>query len=362
MRNHLFLAALVAGLSFLWTNPAGAQTGAEKPPEVPGENTPPLLEDPLGTPPVNDPGAATDLAPPLDEAPPATDAAKEKTTERESSATPSTTPDPQGEGQPTERIPAADDRPALDRAQFDPGFQLQFDAGNIASVGAVTTGSVAAQAGLQASDKVISIDGRTFTSADEFHRFAPQLAGRQVPIVIERNGQQQTINVFYPQSAAVVATPSPGGAWLGVYLDEGFSGNGARISRIVQGSPASRSELRSGDVVVSLNGKDVYDYRDFMDGVRELIPNSSAELFVWRNGRSVPVVSSVGRLQTAAYRGAPGYREEYDYGYDRLPPSPDNWSQSNYARHEQRMERMERMIEQLQAEVRDLRNELSRQR
>lgn len=364
MRKTLFLAALAAGVSIAWATGANAQVTTQPPLGGTTEVAPPLTDDPLGTPPLTDPASSSQLAPPLDVTPPATDDVQHKATSgTEHLITPSPTPDPQGDGQLTERTPArVGQRPTLDRNLFDPGFQLQFDAANSATIGNVTTGSVAAQAGLQANDKIISIDGRTFTTADEFRTFAPQLVGRQVPVVIERNGQQQTIRVFYPQAAAPATTTTQGGAWLGVYLDESFSGGGARVARIVQGSPAARSELRAGDVVVSLNGQDVYDYRDFIDGVRGLIPNSSAEMFVNRDGRNLSIVSAVGRIQTAAYRGVPNDRGDYDFGDNRLPPSPDNWSQSNLARHEQRMERLERMIEQLQTEVRDLRAELNRQR
>jgi membrane-associated protease RseP (regulator of RpoE activity) len=364
MRNKFFLAAIAAALAIGWTHRVQAQAGIETPEggaavEGVGENTPPLLQDPIDAPPLADPTPADDLTPPLDESP----AVSPETIPQppiENTPDPTVTPDPQGAGQLTESVPA-ERRPALEENLFDPGFQLQANGDAGVTVNSVTTGSVAAQSGLQANDRIISIDGRTFTTADEFRTFAPQLVGRQVPIVIERNGQQQTITVMYPRTSERPTVRTGSGAWLGVYLDENFNGGGARISRIAQGSPAARSELRPGDVVVSMNGQDVYDYGDFIDGVRGLIPNSSAELFVSRNGRNVPVITSVGRLQTAAYRGPTTYREESG-SYDRLPPSPDDWSQSNYARSDQRMERLERMIEQLQTEVRDLRNELNRQR
>lgn len=367
MRKTLWTGAVAASLSLGLTGyvsaqnveagASGALEGSAQPETTPV--TPDTATDQLlpteATPPLDDSAPPTDVTPPLDD--PATPL-PDVTTEPAKEAA-DTLPDTKTPAQPEARDLPKVEADSAATADFDPGFDLQGDADVGMTIGKVTTGSVAAQAGLQTNDRIISIDGRTFSTGKEFRSFARQLAGRQVPIIFERNGQQQTISVFYPQIATRTFAATGSRPWLGVYLEPDFNGTGAQVVRLAQGSPASRSGLRPGDVIVSLNGQDVYDYRDFVSGVGELMPNSSAELYVTRDGRGMPIIATVGRVQSTGYRGVETYNERY--GYDQMPPAPDAWtSQSgSTTADEARMQRLERMIEQLQSEVRELRATMS---
>ncbi len=317
--------------------PPFADTPAGQTSEVPqpGDVTPPAVDN--GTPADSAAGTATDRFPNTDTQ---RDARTFRTDDRRDSR------DPQASRTP--------------RSAFDPGFQVWGETGQPLTIGTVTTGGLAAQAGLRANDRIISIDGRTFTTQYEFQDFAPQLAGRRVPVIVERDGQQQTLSIEYPAATPLDSSASSRG-WLGVYLSPSYSGNGARVSRLAAGSPAARAGLRSGDIIVGLNGRDVWNYHDLVDGVSGLSPNSTAELNVLRNGRTVPLVATVAAVQRAGYRG-----DGYQYGHDSdrygRPPAPPTWDSQSGSRDADRLDRLERMVTELQTKLRTLRNELSQNR
>ena len=57
---------------------------------------------------------------------------------------------------------------------------------------------------------------------------------------------------------------------LGVTIDMSYSGEGARISEIAPGGPASASELKAGDVVTRVDGKRIADGTELIVRIRAL--------------------------------------------------------------------------------------------
>ncbi len=268
-----------------------------------------------------------------------------------------------------DQVPAADpvqeNRPALEAtdpqagaaADFDAGFQLSGESDQPMGVSTVTRNSAAARAGLRERDRLISIDGRTFTSADEFQTFAPELAGRRVPVVIERNGQQETLSIDFPATGNRLR--AAGNGWIGVTLVPDYAGNGARIRGVVRNGPAHRAGLRPGDVVTTINRQDIANYADLVYRVQDSDPNSAIQLTVLRNGRQIPISATVASYQRAAYRGA-GTTYRYDYDdYTRPSASPESYSGS-YDSYDARLDRLENLVLELQNNLRELRSEFSR--
>ncbi len=64
---------------------------------------------------------------------------------------------------------------------------------NNISVAAVSGGTPASKIGLQPGDDIISIAGEPVTSAEDFSQQTAAHAGQKVDLVIERNGQRQTL-------------------------------------------------------------------------------------------------------------------------------------------------------------------------
>jgi S1-C subfamily serine protease len=82
-------------------------------------------------------------------------------------------------------------------------------------------------------------------------------------------------------------------AWLGVQLLDltpelrahlaGPSEEGVLVSKVIEGSPAERSQLLVGDLIVSIDGKVIRTARDLNSAVRERKDGEVAQLEIIRN-------------------------------------------------------------------------------
>jgi serine protease Do len=69
---------------------------------------------------------------------------------------------------------------------------------------------------------------------------------------------------------------------------------GALVSSVENGSPAAKAGLETGDVILSLNGKEITSSSDLPPLVADIQPGESAKLQVWRKGSTREVDVKVG--------------------------------------------------------------------
>ncbi len=140
--------------------------------------------------------------------------------------------------------------------------------------------SPAMKAGVHPGDLITAMAGRPINSSDELSRTVSSLnPGESVPVTLVRNGR--TINLSIQMA---VRTIERDGVKVNVW--PGFSAvpvtselrEQMRIPRnagnviiggVVDGSPASSLGLRSGDVIKSINRKNVRDLEHFYDLVNQ---------------------------------------------------------------------------------------------
>jgi len=79
------------------------------------------------------------------------------------------------------------------------------------------------------------------------------------------------------------AAPAKGGAWLGIVL--GQKDESVTADEIAPGSPAEKAGLKSGDVIVKINGKPVGSTGDIISRVRDSAPGDTLKFTVQRDGR-----------------------------------------------------------------------------
>jgi serine protease Do len=94
--------------------------------------------------------------------------------------------------------------------------------------------------------------------------------------------------------------------WLGVQIQDvnadiaeslGLeTASGALVSEAQPGSPAQASGVKSGDVIVAVDGNDVKSPRELARMIGNLDPGKAVELTVWRNGKSETVSVELGEM------------------------------------------------------------------
>ncbi|HEX7812183.1 MAG TPA: PDZ domain-containing protein, partial [Burkholderiales bacterium] len=98
------------------------------------------------------------------------------------------------------------------------------------------------------------------------------------------------------------------------------------ISGVEPGSPADKAGLKSGDVVLGVNGKEVTQLGQLSGEIAGLKPGSNASLDVWRNGSRSKIDVKVGQLDepqnlAAAGSGAQGETPKLGLTVRELAPA-----------------------------------------
>ena len=73
-------------------------------------------------------------------------------------------------------------------------------------------------------------------------------------------------------------------------VQQGVPANhGVRIQSVVPGSPAEQGGLRSGDVILAINGLSIHGAQQFRAKIASVRPGDSLTIQVWRDGKTVSV-------------------------------------------------------------------------
>lgn len=129
--------------------------------------------------------------------------------------------------------------------------------------------------------------------------------------IYSRSGGNVGIGFAIPVSLArrvmdqIIATGSVTRGWIGVEvqdltaeLAESFklpSAKGTLIAGVIKGAPADKAGMKSGDVLVKVEGQQVNDASSMLNLIAGLQPGKPASLIVIRNGSEVPIKVTVGK-------------------------------------------------------------------
>ncbi len=130
--------------------------------------------------------------------------------------------------------------------------------------------------------------------------------------IISPTGGSVGIGFAIPSSIAsdVVAQLMENGTvqrgWLGVNIQtvtpdlaDGLGldrPRGAIVANVVSGGPADKANLRTGDTILAVDGKQVETLRDLPRIIAGIAAGSETELTVWRNGSEQTLTATIGRL------------------------------------------------------------------
>jgi len=264
-------------------------------------------------------------------------------------------------GQP--RQPLEREGDPRDERQRSGELGIRFEGEEDLVVGEVAPGSRAAQAGFRPQDRIISVNGRQLTGQRRFAAFLGSLAGRRVPVVIERNGRQYTVQLMPGENAG-------DGPWLGVYLqDNEGEQQGAVITHIYPAGPAARAGLRPGDVILAANDQKIASTPDLIATLDRFQPRDKVKLQIMRGEQEMEVNAVLARRNDFFYQasyegGRDGDRERGEFEVDDDDPFSNIPPHAMQLEHDRRMaeqhERIENELRKLQEEVKQLREAIER--
>lgn len=157
--------------------------------------------------------------------------------------------------------------------------------------------SPAAEAGIEAGDYILSVDGKEVTSPVALRKLiASQASDAEVTLKVWRQGEEMDCKVQLASKADQL--PKSHDAWLGVMLASDGK-EGVRIDHIVPGSPASESDLREGDTLVKIKNDEIKDAEAFVEKVEELGPGDELKIKIRRDGEEKDVTVTLGSFGDA---------------------------------------------------------------
>ncbi len=117
--------------------------------------------------------------------------------------------------------------------------------------------------------------------------------------------------------------------WLGVAIQKltpelsksfDYKGTGIVVADVSPGTPAAKAGIESGDIIVSLDGKEVREVSAFRNRIAQLAPGTKIELEVVRSGNSRKLTAQVGEQTEALASWGP---QNIDIGLELADASPD---------------------------------------
>ena len=187
-------------------------------------------------------------------------------------------------------------------------------------IGDIRDDSVFARAGIRRGDVIISYNGHRLRSGDEFNRYYYETR-RRAPVIILRDGREETIYVEPDRELVYDDRPSGGGGYLGVMLDQ-REARAAVVRGVHPNSPADEAGLQRGDVVVTVNGEEITAPDHLSEVVGGYAPGTDVELEIDMGDRTDVVTVTLGARPAETVGAIRSERIEVQAGRVITPAPP----------------------------------------
>ena len=139
-------------------------------------------------------------------------------------------------------------------------------------------GKPAAEAGIKAGDRIVAINGKKIDDWFEMRTTIALHPERPVELNVERNG-----STFSTQVTPIVTETHNFGR-IYIYPNRHFP----QIGDVLEDTPAEKAGIKSGDIIVSVAGKEIDDWREMQGVIRKSI-GQSVEMTVLRDSNLIPL-------------------------------------------------------------------------
>jgi regulator of sigma E protease len=153
-----------------------------------------------------------------------------------------------------------------------------------AVVGRVTDGGPVAQAGLKTGDRIVAVEGRPAQHWEDLMKVVQAGRGETLQLTVQGAGGERKVAVTPVRTTTKDLFGDERAIW----------DVGARpyvppsIGEVVSGMPAQQAGLRSGDVLVALEGKPVLSWEELAEGIHQR-PGQPTRLEVKRGAETFAV-------------------------------------------------------------------------
>ncbi len=161
-------------------------------------------------------------------------------------------------------------------------------------INSVFEGDPADMAGLKVGDIILKIGGSKITSPNSMIRVIGAMTpGQTINLDILRKGKHSVVPVKLEsrkrRTTQLATLPPMHSSGLGFTVANSEKGSklprGALVSQVSPQSPAALNGLRSGDLIVAVNGETVENQHEFDGFIGKIPPGSPIFLLVWRNDK-----------------------------------------------------------------------------
>ena len=263
--------------------------------------------------------------------------------------------------------------------------------------------SPAVDAGIEPGDVIVKFDGKTVRRVKDLTRaMGKKDPDEEVPLELMRGNERQKIRVTLGERPKnqVWFSDEPGfrfektpSAFLGIEVQEMDddlasyfnvdANEGLLVTAVEEDSPADKGGIESGDVITSIEGKDVHTIDDFSDILQEYEKGDRVEIGYIRKGENnTTTVELESNPHTLNYFKnfrfspnfrtmpflAPQLRKQYKEDLQRYREELDEW-RNEYRQEtkekiereiERAMEKKERELKQMKDELEDMKKEVAR--
>lgn len=164
--------------------------------------------------------------------------------------------------------------------------------------------------GIKAGDVILTLDGVPVTTQSELvYERNKHKAGDPFTLVILRDGREMKIDARFKEcseeeqmmSRLKVLAPryenftysvnrNPCAVFIGIYTtDRAMSGEGLRITGVIEDTPAKESGLQPGDVILSLDGQPINTYSELLVERNKHQPGDPFQLNILRDGEYLQI-------------------------------------------------------------------------